>query len=382
VASTHGLVASPFKAAYVAAKHGIVGLTKVTALETVEEGITCNAICPGYVFTPLVEAQIEGQARSYGIPREKVIRDIFLAQQPDKGFATVEEMGAIAVFLASEGAASITENCAACRWWLDSPLRTIKMADPVNRAKRQISPCKGEVEICLNMRGLAGEGAFGWGVLDGLLIEPPIRIQRICAAATGALNAVASASGLASGGQRGASLALADLWRRIARDRLFEESNQIRADKMSAVRRLLDQMVDFFRIHVFLMIGRSGRYASRIVANRKISITQGLSAVSTLEEAEATRGRAEDPARIEVVAGNDREASPRSPVKVHDLNMFLMLHDAGRRHAPGLLETAFTPSDKVPTTAAPTSRKHVANISRIPSNTSVVSVHITRCCGV
>jgi 3-hydroxybutyrate dehydrogenase len=108
VASAHGLVASPFKSAYVAAKHGIVGLTKVTALETAEDGITCNAICPGYVYTPLVEAQIEGQAKAHGIAREAVIRDVLLAQQPNKRFATVEEMGAIAVFLASEAAASIT----------------------------------------------------------------------------------------------------------------------------------------------------------------------------------------------------------------------------------------------------------------------------------
>ena len=108
VASAHGLVASPFKAAYVAAKHGIVGLTKVTALETAEENITCNAICPGYVWTPLVEAQIEGQAKSHGIPREAVIRDVLLAQQPNKRFATVEEIGALTVFLASEAAASIT----------------------------------------------------------------------------------------------------------------------------------------------------------------------------------------------------------------------------------------------------------------------------------
>src|SRR5829696_6207216 len=83
VASAHGLVASPFKAAYVAAKHGIVGLTKVTALETAEENITCNAICPGYVWTPLVEAQIEDQAKSHGITREQVIRDVLLAQQPN-----------------------------------------------------------------------------------------------------------------------------------------------------------------------------------------------------------------------------------------------------------------------------------------------------------
>jgi 3-hydroxybutyrate dehydrogenase len=108
VASAHGLVASPFKGAYVAAKHGIVGLTKVAALETAEEGITCNSICPGYVYTPLVEAQIDGQAKAHGISRDQVIRDVLLAQQPNKRFATVEEIGALAVFLASEAAASIT----------------------------------------------------------------------------------------------------------------------------------------------------------------------------------------------------------------------------------------------------------------------------------
>jgi 3-hydroxybutyrate dehydrogenase len=108
ISSAHGLVASPFKAAYVAAKHGIIGLTKVAALETAEEGITCNAICPGYVYTPLVEAQIDGQARAHGISREQVVRDVLLAQQPNKRFATVEELGALAAFLASDAAASIT----------------------------------------------------------------------------------------------------------------------------------------------------------------------------------------------------------------------------------------------------------------------------------
>jgi 3-hydroxybutyrate dehydrogenase len=108
IASAHALVASPYKSAYVAAKHGIVGLTKVTALETAEQGITCNAICPGYVYTPLVEAQIDGQAKAHNIPREKVIRDVLLAQQPNKRFATVDELGALSVFLASEAAASIT----------------------------------------------------------------------------------------------------------------------------------------------------------------------------------------------------------------------------------------------------------------------------------
>ena len=108
IASAHGLVGSPFKVAYVAAKHGIVGLTKVTALETAEDGITCNAICPGYVYTPLVEAQIDSQARAHGISREKVIHDVLLAQQPNKHFASVEELGALTVFLASDAAASIT----------------------------------------------------------------------------------------------------------------------------------------------------------------------------------------------------------------------------------------------------------------------------------
>jgi len=108
VASAHGLIASPFKAAYVAAKHGLVGLTKVTALEGAEAGVTCNAICPGYVWTPLVEQQIEDQATSHGIPRDQVVRDVLLKNQPNKRFATVEEMGALTAFLCSDGAASIT----------------------------------------------------------------------------------------------------------------------------------------------------------------------------------------------------------------------------------------------------------------------------------
>ena len=108
VASAHGLIASPFKSAYVAAKHGLVGLTKTVALECAEEPITCNAVCPGYVSTPLVETQIDAQAKAHGISRESVIRDVLLAQQPNKRFATVEEMGAMAVFLSSASAASIT----------------------------------------------------------------------------------------------------------------------------------------------------------------------------------------------------------------------------------------------------------------------------------
>jgi len=108
VASAHGLVASPFKSAYVAAKHGVVGLTKTVALEGAEHGITCNAICPGYVWTPLVENQIEDTAKARGISRDEVIRDVLLAAQPNKRFATVEEIGALTVFLCGPGGQSIT----------------------------------------------------------------------------------------------------------------------------------------------------------------------------------------------------------------------------------------------------------------------------------
>jgi 3-hydroxybutyrate dehydrogenase len=108
VASAHGLVGSPFKSAYVAAKHGVLGLTKVVALEVAEANITCNAICPGYVYTPLVEKQIEDQAKAHNISRDKVISDVLLKAQPNKRFAQVSEIGALAVFLASDAAKSIT----------------------------------------------------------------------------------------------------------------------------------------------------------------------------------------------------------------------------------------------------------------------------------
>ncbi|MEL6373701.1 MAG: 3-hydroxybutyrate dehydrogenase [Pseudomonadota bacterium] len=108
MASAHGLVASPYKSAYVAAKHGIVGLTKVVALETAEGAITANAICPGYVLTPLVEAQIPDTAEARGISEEEVKRDVILEAQPTKEFVTVEQLRAMALFLVSEEAASIT----------------------------------------------------------------------------------------------------------------------------------------------------------------------------------------------------------------------------------------------------------------------------------
>ena len=108
IASAHALVASPFKSAYVAAKHGVAGLTKTVALETATFGITVNAICPGYVRTPLVEKQIPDTAKARGITEEEVIRDVLLAAQPTKEFVTVEQVAALACFLAGDDAASIT----------------------------------------------------------------------------------------------------------------------------------------------------------------------------------------------------------------------------------------------------------------------------------
>ncbi|MBX9629364.1 MAG: 3-hydroxybutyrate dehydrogenase [Burkholderiales bacterium] len=108
IASAHGLVASPFKSAYIAAKHGVVGLTKTVALETAKLPITCNAICPGYVRTPLVEKQIDDQAKAHNIPRDEVIERILLERQPSKRFVAVDEVAALALFLCSEGAAGIT----------------------------------------------------------------------------------------------------------------------------------------------------------------------------------------------------------------------------------------------------------------------------------
>ncbi|MBO9449535.1 3-hydroxybutyrate dehydrogenase [Tropicibacter sp. R16_0] len=108
IASAHGLTASPFKAAYVAAKHGVVGMTKTVALETAEEPITCNAICPGYVLTPLVEAQIPDTMEKYNMGREEVIKKVMLERQPSREFATVEQLGGTVAFLCSDAAKQIT----------------------------------------------------------------------------------------------------------------------------------------------------------------------------------------------------------------------------------------------------------------------------------
>lgn len=108
IASAHALVASPFKAAYVAAKHGIAGLTKTIALEGAEHGVTCNAICPGYVLTPLVEKQIPDTAKARGLTEEQVIKDVLLAAQPTKKFVETDDIAELVLFLSSDAARSIT----------------------------------------------------------------------------------------------------------------------------------------------------------------------------------------------------------------------------------------------------------------------------------
>ena len=108
IASAHGLVASGEKAAYVSAKHGLVGLTKVTAIETANQGITCNAICPGWVLTPLVEQQIAARAAAQGIPVEQARLDLVREKQPMADYTTPEKIGALAVFLCGEAASTIT----------------------------------------------------------------------------------------------------------------------------------------------------------------------------------------------------------------------------------------------------------------------------------
>ena len=108
IASAHALVASPFKSAYVAAKHGVLGLTKTVALEAAQHGVTANAICPGYVLTPLVEKQIPETAKARGISEDEVIKTVLLGSQPTKQFVAAESLGALAVFLASEAASQIT----------------------------------------------------------------------------------------------------------------------------------------------------------------------------------------------------------------------------------------------------------------------------------
>ena len=108
IASAHGVVASPFKAPYTASKHAVVGFSKAVALEVAEQGITCNALCPGYVRTPLIEKQVVDQAKVHNMPEDRVIREVILADQHTRQFVEADEVAAFAVFLCSDAARAVT----------------------------------------------------------------------------------------------------------------------------------------------------------------------------------------------------------------------------------------------------------------------------------
>ncbi|WP_350335524.1 3-hydroxybutyrate dehydrogenase [Coralliovum pocilloporae] len=108
IASAHGLTASPYKSAYVTAKHGVLGLTKTVALELAEQGVTCNAVCPGYVLTPLVEKQIPEQMAAHKMSRDDVVRNVMLQRQPTRDFVSIEQVGQTTAFLCSDAASQIT----------------------------------------------------------------------------------------------------------------------------------------------------------------------------------------------------------------------------------------------------------------------------------
>src|SRR5262249_24526209 len=178
VASAHGLVASPYKAAYVAAKHGILGLTKTVALETAEHGVTVNAICPGYVLTPLVQKQIPETARARGITEEQVIKDVLLHAQPTRQFVTREQIGALSVFLCSDAAASITGTALPSKAGgrrnsapLEEFVMLPKSGDSVMNgeagpAKKHLAPDLGQ--IVLVFQGGGALGAYQAGVYQAL----------------------------------------------------------------------------------------------------------------------------------------------------------------------------------------------------------------------
>ena len=140
VASAHALVASPFKSAYVSAKHGLAGLTKTVALEFAEHGVTANAICPGYVLTPLVKKQIPEQAKARGISEEAVMKDVLLAAQPTKEFVEVSQIAALATFLCSDEAASITGASVADRRRLDRALAPVPQRASDNDRRKRNNP--------------------------------------------------------------------------------------------------------------------------------------------------------------------------------------------------------------------------------------------------
>ena len=200
-ASAHSLVASPFKSAYVSAKHGLAGLTKTVALELATFGVTCNCISPGYVWTPLVENQIPDTMKARNMTREQVINDVLLVAQPTKQFVTVDQVASLAVYLCSDAAAQITGREPVDRRRLDGGVKR-----PRNGAGNRAKP------VNLALQGGGSHGAYSWGVLDAFAEDTRLDIVGISGASAGAMNAVVYAAGLAEAGRAGARTKLETFW--------------------------------------------------------------------------------------------------------------------------------------------------------------------------
>ncbi len=222
IASAHGLVASPFKSAYVAAKHGIVGLTKTVALEVATQGITCNAICPGYVLTPLVQNQIADTAKARGMTEREVVEKVMLEAQPTKQFVTFDQLAGMMLYLVSDLGASANgavlrstaagrPSSGAVRWTSSGCCGAPRRRRPRTRAGPEPETARYRPETDpgparsaqFGLQGGGAHGAFEWGVLDRLLEDDRIRICAVTAASAGAMNAVALAAGLAEDGRAG-----------------------------------------------------------------------------------------------------------------------------------------------------------------------------------
>jgi hypothetical protein len=203
----------------VAAKHGVLGLIKTVALEGAEFGVTANAICPGYVETPLVSGQIADTAKARNMSEEEVINEVILKAQPTKQFVQVGQIAALAQLPRLRPGSADHRRSAADGRWMD---RTMSVRKPAVRAKS--APAAGTKtddmrRINLALQGGGAHGAFTWGVVDRLLDEPDIEFEGLSGTSAGAVNAVVLAHGLMEGGRIGGQAALEDFWRRCSEPR-------------------------------------------------------------------------------------------------------------------------------------------------------------------
>ena len=240
-ASAHSLVASPFKAAYVAAKHGLAGLTKTVALELATFGVTANCISPGYVWTPLVERQIPDTMKARNMTREQVINDVMLAAQPTKQFVTVDQVAAMAVYLCIGRRGADHRRQHLDRRRMDRRMRRAPRASAARPAGQKRSARGREVKtVNLALQGGGSHGAYTWGALDALAEDERIEIAAISGASAGAMNAVVFASGMSEGGRARAREKLAAFWLSVSTEgSLTADQSQMARQGASSLGRLL-----------------------------------------------------------------------------------------------------------------------------------------------